>query len=119
VKTATIGGRQFRLAAVERDGRWTAHAERVDTGDRYGIECGGGTEAEAIARLSGWLEWQSEHTAALEALQRAEQASHRTIGSAFASPIEGPSSVELQAEALAAVETARTRLDDVRSRKPE
>jgi hypothetical protein len=120
VRAVTIGGRDLRLAAVERDGRWTAHAERVDTGDRFGIECAGGSEAEAIARLSAWLEWQSEHTAALEALQQAEQAYHRTIaGSAFANPTEGPSPVELQTEALAAVDAARTRLDEVRARKPQ
>ena len=67
-----------------------------------------------------WLEWQREHAAALEALQQAQRAYHRTIaGSAFASPTEGPSPVELQKESLDAVETARVRLDDVRARKPE
>ena len=72
---------------------------------------------EAIARLTRWLEWQSEHTAALEALQDAERAYHRTIaGSAFASPTEGPTAIELQKESLAAVEAARVRLDEVRAR---
>jgi hypothetical protein len=67
-----------------------------------------------------WLEWQREHTAALEALQQAQRAYHRTIaGSAFASPTEGPSPTELQKDALDAVEAARVRLDEVRNRRPE
>jgi hypothetical protein len=67
-----------------------------------------------------WLEWQREHAAALEALQQAQRAYHRTIaGSAFASPTEGPSPVEMQKESLAAVEAARVRLDEIRARQPE
>ena len=67
-----------------------------------------------------WLEWQREHTAALEALQQAQRAYHRTIaGSAFASPTEGPSPVEMQKESLDAVEAARVRLDEIRARQPE
>jgi hypothetical protein len=67
-----------------------------------------------------WLEWQREHTAALEALQQAQRAYHRTIaGSAFASATEGPSAAEIQKEALDAVEAARVRLDEIRGRKPE
>jgi hypothetical protein len=67
-----------------------------------------------------WVQWQREHAAALDALQEAQRAYHRTIaGSAFASPIEGPSAVELQKESLDALEAARLRLDDVRARKPD
>ena len=70
----------------------------------------------AIERLTRVAEWQSEHAAALEALQRAERAYHRTIaGSAFASPTEGPTAIELQKESLDAVEAARVRLDEVRA----
>jgi hypothetical protein len=66
-----------------------------------------------------WLEWQREHAAALEALQQAQRAYHRTIaGSAFASPTEGPSAIELQKESLDAVEAARVRLDEIRGRRP-
>jgi hypothetical protein len=116
----TIGDRRYRLLTTERDGRWTARAEREDTGDPFGIECAGDSEAEATARLTRWLEWQVEHTAALEELQRAERAYHRTIaGSAFASPTEGPSALEMQKESLEAVEAARVHLDAVRARKPE
>ena len=120
VLSITIGDRRYRLLATERDGRWTAQAQRDDTGDPFGIECAGDSEQEATARLTHWLEWQGEHTAALEDLQRAERAYHRTIaGSAFASPTEGPSALEMQKESLDAVESARVRLDEIRARKPE
>src|SRR4051812_10212615 len=120
MKETSIGEVRYRLVTVERDGQWIAHAERVDTGDRFGIECGGANETEAADRLTRWLEWQSEHTAALDALQSAEHAYHRTIaGSAFANPTEGPTAIEMQKESLAELEAARVRLDDVRARKPE
>src|SRR4051812_16214629 len=116
----TIGDRTFTLEAIQQDGRWVARATRDDNGDPFGIECAGATEAEAIAQLTRWLEWQREHTAALEALQQAERAYHRTIaGSAFASSTEGPSAVEMQKESLDAVEAARIRLDEVRARQPK
>jgi hypothetical protein len=92
----------------------------VDTGERFGVECAGETEAAAIDRLIRWLTWQDEHAAALEDLQQAERAYHRTVaGSAFVSPLEGPSAIELQKESLGQLEAARVRLDDVRARKPE
>ena len=69
---------------------------------------------------NSWQEWQREHAAALEALQQAERAYHRTIaGSAFASSIEGPTALEMQKESLDAVEAARVRLDEVRGRRPQ
>ena len=111
---------RYRVVAERRDDeQWVAHAQRIDTGDRFGIECAGASENEAIDKLSRWIEWQSEHSAALDALQRAEHAYHRTIaGSAFASPTEGPSAVEMQKESLDEVESARVRLDEIRARKP-
>jgi hypothetical protein len=116
----TIAGNSYRVVTVERGGQWIAYAVRVQDGDRYGIECSGATEADARDRLLRWLEWQSEHAAALQALQLAEQTYHRTIaGSAFVGPTEGPSAVEMQKEALDAVEAARVRLDEIRARKPE
>jgi hypothetical protein len=115
-----VGNVRYRLAAVLRDGSWLAHAERAENGDRFGIECAGATESDAIARLARWLEWQAEHAAALEALQQAERSYHRTIaGSAFANPSEGPEALELQKDSLEQVEAARTRLDEVRARRPE
>ena len=120
MREVLIGNVRYRLVAERRDAQWIAHAERTDTGDRFGIEGTGATEDDALDKLSRWLEWQTEHAAALEALQRAEQAYHRTIaGSAFASPTEGPSAVEMQKESLDAVESARARLDEIRARKPE
>jgi hypothetical protein len=116
----TIGGTTFIVTAAERDGQWIARAVREDTGDPFGVEYAGPREADAVARVTRWLEWQSEHTAALESLQQAERAYHRTIaGSAFASPIEGPSALEVQKESLDLVEAARVRLDEVRARRPE
>jgi hypothetical protein len=110
----------YRIVCVEREEQWVARAERADTGDPFGIECSGPTKDAASGRLSNWLSWQSEHTAALESLQQAERAYHRTIaGSAFASPTEGPSALEMQKESLDALEAARVRLDEVRARKPE
>jgi len=109
-----------RVICQEREGQWVARAFRDDNGDPFGIECVASTRDEALGRLNRWLGWQREHAAALEALQLAERAYHRTIaGSAFVSPTEGPSAVELQKESLEAVEGARVRLDEVRTRRPE
>jgi hypothetical protein len=119
MKQLSIGNQHFTVTATERDGQWIAHAVREDNGDRFGIECAGASEPDAIGRLTEWLEWQHEHASALEALQRAERDYHRTIaGSAFASPTEGPSPLELQKESLEAVEAARGRLDEIRARQP-
>jgi hypothetical protein len=107
-----------RIVTLLRNGQWVARAERE--GKPFGIECTGSAEDEVIERLTNWLEWQREHAAALEALQVAERAYHRTIaGSAFARPTEGPSPLEMQKDSLQVVETARVRLDDVRARQPE
>jgi hypothetical protein len=110
----------YNVKTVQRDGQWVAFAERTDNGDRFGVECSAPTEHDAIERLNRWIDWQREHTAALEALQTAERAYHRTIaGSAFASATEGPSPIEMQKESLEAVEAARVRLDEIRSQRPE
>lgn len=116
----STGDARYRVVCVERDGQWVAHAERTENGDRFGIECSAATEHDAIERLNRWMDWQREHTAALEALQTAERAYHRTIaGSAFASALEGPSPIEMQKESLDAVEAARVRLDEIRAQRPE
>jgi hypothetical protein len=120
MRAIAIGSVRYRIVCAERDGQWFAHAVREDTGDVFGIERAGASEAHAADRLIGWLTWQSEHAAALEALQQAERGYHRAIaGSAFAHPSEGPTANEIQKESLEAVEAARLRLDDVRARKPE
>ena len=114
-----IGDRQHRIVAVERDGEWTARADHVATGERFGIECTGETDVVAIERLAQWLNWQHEHASALEALQEAESVYHRTIASsAFANPTEGPTAIELQKEAFKKVEAARVRLDEIRGASP-
>jgi hypothetical protein len=65
------------------------------------------------------LDWQHEHTVALEALQSAERAYHRTkAGGAFVSATDEPMALALQGESLEQVEAARLRLDEVRARKP-
>ena len=120
MKEILIGAFRYRIPATERDGQWVARAERADTGNRFGIECTGASLDEAVGCMERWLAWQHEHVAALEDLQRAERAYHRTIaGSAFASPTEGPSTIEIQKESLEAVEAARVRLDEIRARRPE
>jgi hypothetical protein len=107
-----------RIITAQQNGQWVARAER--DGKPFGIECAGSAEDEVTERLTRWLEWQREHAAALEALQVAERAYHRTIaGSAFASPTEGPSPLEMQKDSLRVVEAARLRLDDIRARQPE
>ena len=109
-----------RIISEPRDGHWIARAVREDNGDPFGVECAGATRDEAAARMARWLDWQREHAAALADLQQAERAYHRTIaGSAFASATEGPSAIEMQKESLDALEAARLRLDEVRSRCPE
>ena len=115
----SLGDLTYRLTATERDGRWLARAVRTPSGDEFGIECAGATEAEAVSRLTRWLAWQHEHAAALAALQETERAYHRTItGSAFAIPGEGTPHVDPQA-ALDAVDAARQWLDDIRAGQPE
>jgi hypothetical protein len=110
----------YRILCDERDGQWIARAVREDNGDPFGVETSAPTKEEATARLTRWLDWQREHAAALEALQQAERAYHRTIaGSAFASTVEGPSALELQKESLDVLEAARLRLDEIRVRRPE
>ncbi len=109
-----------RIVCDERGGRFIARAVREDTGDPFGVEFVGATAEEASGRLRRWLDWQRDHSEALDALQQAERAYHRTIaGSAFASASDNVSAVELQKDALEAVEAARERLDDVRAQKPE
>ncbi len=111
-----VGTETYRLIATPRGGQWTAHAVRAASGDRFGTDFSGPTEADVVARLTAWLEWQREHADALAALQSAEQAFHRTIaGSAFTDASEA---VELQRESLDHVEAARVRLDEIRARQP-
>ena len=107
---------EYRLVAAAHQGRWLAHAER-DTGDRFGIECAGASETEAIDRLASWLEWQNRHTTALQALQQAQREYHRLL--VELKPQRDLAHAGRLNDALARLETARVRLDDIRARKPE
>jgi len=109
-----------RIVCDQRAGQWVARAIRSDNGDPFGVEYAAPTADEATTRLQRWLDWQGDHSAALDALQQAERAYHRTIaGSAFATGSDNVSALEAQKDALQVVEAARTQLDDVRARKPE
>jgi hypothetical protein len=119
MKTLVVGGRELRIVTAWREGECIAHAERTDTGDSFGIACRAASEAEAIARVTTWLEWQHEHEAALESLQQAERAYHRAVaGVSLAASGEAPEAAEIQREALEQVEAARLRLDEVRGEQP-
>lgn len=111
------GDRAFRIWAIARAGRWTAHAVRVDTGDRYGVDFSGDSEEAAVDAVSRWLHWQGDHEAALSALQTAERAYHRVlVDAAFASAAEQSARAHVHREALDELERARARLDEVRGR---
>jgi hypothetical protein len=107
---------EHRIIAVERGGEWHAHAERLDTGDPFGIDCRGASQAEATARMTAWLAWQQAHVEALHALQDAERAFHRIVAnSAFAGGAPSPE----RRESLAVLDAARRALDAIRARRPE
>ena len=119
VTELTVGQQRYRIVAIQRDGSWAAYAERPATGERFGLECTDASESLAVDRIRQWLEWQHEHTQALEALQAAGHSYHRTIaGSAFANETEGPTPIEMQKESLQRVEAARLALDAIRARRP-
>jgi hypothetical protein len=113
----TVGPTAYRLVTVERDAQFMAYAVRIDTNERFGIETIAADPEDAQHRLAAWLEWQYEHTQALEALQQAERAYHRAMaGAAFARPEDD--STEAARLALESVNGARARLDEVRARRP-
>jgi hypothetical protein len=117
MKMIAAGAAWYTVSADLRGERWSAQAVHAESGERFGIECVGGTASEAIDALTRWLTWQSEHAAALRTLQEAQQVYHRTLAaSAFGA--EHGSAVDLQRESLEQVEAARVRLDEVRARRP-
>jgi hypothetical protein len=64
--------------------------------------------------------WQREHAAALEELQEAQRAYHRTVAAtAFQGPAEEPSAEEMRRSSLEALDAARIKLDEVRARRPQ
>ena len=63
--------------------------------------------------------WQREHAAALEELQEAQRAYHRAVATtAFQGAADEPSAEEMRRASLEAVDAARIKLDEVRSRRP-
>jgi hypothetical protein len=120
MKELSVGDSRYWLVAVKGDSHWTAHAERQGADPRFGVEFEGTTEEEALDRLTRWLLWQAEHSAALDALQAAERAYHRAVtGGAFANRADGATTLDSQMGCLDAMEAARVRLDAIRVRKPE
>ena len=106
----------YTVVACRVQDQWTAHAVGTESGERYGIEVSAPTEAEATLRLTRWLQWQREHTRALETLQHAERAYHRAVaGAAFSS---ADAQITVTKPARAAMDAARNNLDDVRARRP-
>jgi len=115
-----VRGQTFNIRVSRRDGRSVAHALRAETGDRFGENFTGGSDHEAVGCLTKWLEWQSDHAAALEALQEAERAYHRARAShMLASDTDRSSAGQERTECLERVALARERLDDIRSRRPD
>ena len=113
----SIGHTAYRLVATERNGQWTTHAVRTDSGERFGIEATAPSEPEAANRLTRWLEWQFEHTQALGALQQAERAYHRAMADAAFS-VSADSVASGSRTSLELVDAARMQLDDVRAQRP-
>ncbi len=115
-----VRGQTFNIRVSRRDGRSVAHAVRAETGDRFGADFAGGSDDEAVACLTKWLEWQSGHATALEALQEAERAYHRAVAShMLAGERDRSSTGQERTECLERVASARKRLDEVRARRPE
>jgi len=66
-----------------------------------------------------FVAWQSEHAAALEALQDAQRVYHRTVATtAFRGAADEPSVVEMRRVSLDELDAARIKLDEVRARRP-
>ncbi|HUK33519.1 MAG TPA: hypothetical protein VLV86_06400 [Vicinamibacterales bacterium] len=67
-----------------------------------------------------FAQWQREHAAALAALQEAQRDYHRTVAAtAFQGPSEEPSAEEMRRASLEALDAARVKLDEIRSRRPQ
>ena len=112
-----FGPTSYQLFAREQSGSFLAYACRGDSEERYGIETVGTSAADAISKLTRWLEWQHQHTDALERLQDAERGYHRKMASAaFADDRTGVDTARKQA--LETMTAARNHLDDVRARRP-
>jgi len=116
----TVGDRTFSIRTVEKNASWRAHAVSLEHGDRFGVELVAPTEAEAIDRMRRWLEWQHEHVSALAELRSAERAYHRSIADeAFSTGDHAAVSEQARRAALDRIESARVKLDEVRTHQPQ
>lgn len=114
-----VGGQAFIIRSARRGDTFLAHALRAETGDRFGADFTGATEADAVARVTRWLEWQRDHAVALEVLQEAERIYHRSVADlAFAPRERDDARLRVWRESLELIESARGRLDAVRARRP-
>ena len=114
----TVGNTAYRLVTTEQSGQWTAHALRAETGERFGVETTAETAFDAIGGLARWLEWQHEHTCALDSLQQAERAYHRSVADVAFAASDNVIAMVGRRASLEQVDAARQRLDDVRARRP-
>jgi hypothetical protein len=113
----TLGSTTYHVISAQRADGFVAYAQRADNNERFGIETAGATADEAESRLAQWLEWQYEHTQALDALQEAERQYHRAMaGAAFASSADAAAGKSRAS--LESVNAARLHLDEVRARRP-
>lgn len=114
----TIASTLYDLGTTEKNGQFTAHAVTGEKRERFGIETTGASAAEALDKLTRWLEWQYEHTQALAALQQAERAYHRAMGDAAFAIARDLNAPDVSKVSLEQVDAARRVLDDVRGRRP-
>lgn len=113
----TIGSTDYRLHSDDRNGRIVTYAVRLDNGDRFGIDVNGTSVEDTQSTLARWLQWQYEHSEALATLQQAERVYHKAMaGAAFGTTPEA--AAEESRTAVEAMNEARTRLDEIRLRRP-
>ena len=70
--------------------------------------------------IETFAQWQREHASALEELQEAQRAYHRTVAAtAFQGAADEPSAEEMRRASLEVLDAARIKLDEVRARRPQ
>jgi hypothetical protein len=95
----TIGDTQYRVIYAMRDGQWTARAGLKRPAIRSASSAA--APAKRGDRPFDRLASVAERARRRSGRAAARRAGHRTIaGSAFASPTEGPTAIELQKESL-------------------
>ncbi len=114
-----VGGVAYDIRTAREGARWRASAIRAHDGEPFGAPLEAALEAEAVERISVWLNWQHAHGEALATLQEAERVYHRSIADgAFAGDAPGATVTHDRRSLLAAIEQARAHLDVIRARRP-